>query len=158
MSSEATLPLPVPVPDNEVYLVNTFFNTIERVGIAQSLPKNTKSITRIQASVEVPITGAESVTLYVFRSTPTGYATILTTTLNSTTMPGYRTYYDYSDFIKHKSLTDQDRLAVTLVPNGAIDGQVKALTVKIDLDNSETFDDTPSTTFSGISDPSIWPV
>jgi hypothetical protein len=140
MSSE-DLPLPVGIIDYENFVVSDFFNDFANVGHSHAIPKNTNSIIRIQASVEIPFANpSENVTLYVFRSRPSGYTSILQVNLNSVTMPNYRTYFDFTDYMNPITLTDSDRLAVTLVPNGSATGKTnRALTVKIDLNNIENF-------------------
>ena len=140
MSSE-DLPLPVGIINYENFVVSDFFNDFMKVGHNHAIPKNTNSIIRIQASVEIPFTDpSENVTLYVFRSRPSGYTSILQVDLNSITMPNYRTYFDFTDLMNSIPLTDSDRLSVTLVPNSSATGKTdRALTVKIDLNNIEDF-------------------
>ena len=152
------LPLPLPVLDYENFMISDFFNNLLYLSHSHALPKNAKSINKIQVSVEVPFANTlENVILYIFRSRPSGYSLILQTNLNLTTMPNYRTYYDFTNSMNNISLSDNDRLAIVIIPNAFALGKLnRALTIKIDLTNIEDFSETSSLTTP--VDPAVWPI
>lgn len=127
------LPSPTIQQSSDTFIINDFRNNIYNAAKTFSTPQNMTSIKSIKVSVELPFEAGEQASMWIFRSSASGYSLFKYAVLNSTTVPGYRIFADLSSGINNIYYSSNDRIVVSIRPNGTLAGKAKAITVRIEM-------------------------
>jgi len=133
MSEDLPLPNTFDSGGTETFVISEFRNNVYNEGSTHATPENVNKIKSIKVSVELPFDAGDSASMWIFKSSASGYGLFKFATLNNVSVPGYRRYADFSTGIANLSYNSSERMVISIRPNSTLSGKVKALTVRIEM-------------------------